>query len=80
MAKGDIHTQYDRKSEKWVNKVEGGKRPSNNGDRKADVQAKGRKMAIERGAEHIVHKKKRNEIAERNGPYPPRRDPRNSKG
>jgi hypothetical protein len=78
MAKGDIHTSWD--GEKWVNKVEGGKRPSNSGERKEDVRGKGRQMAIERGVEHIIHKKDRNKIQERNGPYPLRRDPRSSKG
>jgi Uncharacterized protein conserved in bacteria (DUF2188) len=78
MANGDIHTRWDGK--KWINKAEGGQRPSNSGTRKEDVQSKGREMAIERGVEHIIHKKERNKIQERNGPYPPRHDPRKSKG
>lgn len=79
MAKGDIHTQYDAKNKRWVNQVEGGKQPSNSGDRKSDVQGSGREMSIERGVEHVIHKKERNKIAERNT-YPRSRDPRKSRG
>jgi hypothetical protein len=78
VAKGDIHTEYDRKGERWINKVEGGQQPSNSGARKDDVQAAGRKMAIDRGVEHVIHKKERNKIAERNT-YPRSRDPRSSR-
>jgi hypothetical protein len=77
MPKGDVHTMWD--GEKWVNKVEGKQRASNSGPRKEDVQAKGREMAIERSSEHLVHKKERNKIAERNT-YPRGRDPKRSKG
>jgi len=77
MAKGDVHTMWD--GEKWVNKVEGNQRPSNSGPRKEDVQAKGRKMAIDRESEHLVHKKERNKITERNT-YPRSRDPKSSRG
>lgn len=77
MPKGDVHTMWD--GEKWVNKVEGNQRASNSGPRKEDVQAKGREMAIERGSEHLIHKKARNEIADRNT-YPRSRDPKRSKG
>jgi hypothetical protein len=79
VAKGDIHTKFDRDRRRWVNKVEGGKRVSNSGPRKEDVQAEGRKMAIERGVEHFIHKKERNKIQGRNT-YPRSRDPRGSKG
>jgi Uncharacterized protein conserved in bacteria (DUF2188) len=77
MAQGDIHTSWD--GEKWVNKVEGGKRASNSGPRKKDVQAVGRGMAIDRGVEHVIHDKDTNQIQERNT-YPRSRDPRRSKG
>lgn len=77
MPKGDVHTQWD--GEKWVNKVEGNTRASNTGPRKEDVQAIGRRMAIERGSEHLIHGKERNKIQERNT-YPRSRDPKRSKG
>lgn len=77
MAKGDIHTMWD--GNKWINKVEGGQRPSNSGETKAPVQARGREMAIERGVEHYIHRKDNNTIQERNT-YPRSRDPRSSKG
>lgn len=79
MSKGDIHTRYDRQRERWINETEGGTRPFGGGDRKEDVQAEGRDAAIRRGVEHFIHKKERNEIAERNT-YPRSRDPRRSKG
>jgi hypothetical protein len=79
VAKGDIHTEFDRRLEKWVNKVEGNQRPSSSGARKEDVQAEGREMAITRHVEHFIHKKERNKIQSRNT-YPRSRDPRTSKG
>lgn len=79
MAKGDIHTRYDRENKRWVNQTEGAERPFNVGKRKEDVQAEGREAAIRRGVEHVIHKKERNKIAERNT-YPRSRDPRRSKG
>jgi len=77
MAEGDIHTMWN--GDKWVNKVEGGQRASNSADRKADAQATGRDMAIDRGVEHFIHGKERNLIQERNT-YPRSRDPRRSRG
>ena len=65
-------------SDRWVNKVEGNQRASNSAPTKAEAQAEGRKMAIERGAEHFVHKEN-GQIGERNT-YPRSRDPRSSKG
>jgi hypothetical protein len=47
MAKGDIQTVH--RDGRWLNEFEGGERASNSGERKADVQAKGHEMAIERG-------------------------------
>jgi len=77
MAKGDIHTVPH--SGTWANRVEGGKQVSNTARNKQEAQAKGREMARERGVEHQIHNRD-GAIAERNGPYPPRRDPRRSKG
>ncbi len=79
MAKGDIHTRFDRENDRWVNQTEGAERPFGTGERKEDVQAEGREAAIRRGVEHVIHKKERNKIAERNT-YPRSRDPRRSKG
>lgn len=76
MTKGDIHTT--KHDDSWVNKAEGNQRASNTAPTKAEAQAKGREMAIERGVEHIVHRKD-GTIGERNT-YPRARDPRRSKG
>ena len=72
MAKGDIHTF--QRGDRWVNEVEGGKRASNSAPTKAEAQAKGREMAIDRGVEHLIHKQN-GQIGERNT-YPRSRDPR----
>ena len=45
---------------------------------KAEAQAEGREMAIERGVEHVVHNQD-GQIGERNT-YPRSRDPRRLKG
>jgi hypothetical protein len=76
MAKGDIHTI--KQGDRWVNKAEGNKRASSSAPTKAEAQADGRRMAIKRGVEHIVHKEN-GQIGERNT-YPRGRDPRKSKG
>ena len=76
MAKGDIHTV--KRDDHWVNQVEGGKRASNSAPTKAEAQAKGRGMAIDRGVEHLIHNQN-GRIAERNTD-PRSRDPRSSKG
>jgi uncharacterized protein DUF2188 len=72
MAKGDIHTVTH--GEGWANRAEGNARVS----KKAGVQAQNRKMAIDRGVEHLVHRED-GTICERNT-YPRGRDPRRSKG
>lgn len=76
MTKGDIHTVPHRDG--WANKVEGGQRVSNIGPTKADVQAEGRRMSVDRGVEHLVHRQD-GTIGERNT-YPRSRDPRASEG
>ncbi len=76
MAKGDIHTS--KQGDHWVNKAEGNERASNSAPTKAEAQAEGRKMAIDRGVEHLVHKQD-GRIGERNT-YPRSRDPKSSKG
>lgn len=76
MAEGDVHTV--KHGDGWANKVEGGQRVSNTASTKAEAQAKGREMAIERGVEHVVHNQD-GKIGERNT-YPRSRDPRESKG
>ncbi len=77
MTKEDIHTVPHNGV--WANRVEGGERVSNTAKTKAEAQAKGREMARERGVEHQIHNLD-GTISERNGPYPPRVDPRRSKG
>jgi Uncharacterized protein conserved in bacteria (DUF2188) len=76
MAKGDIHTV--KHGDRWVNEVEGGKRASNSASTKAEAQARGREMAIDRGVEHLIHKQN-GQIGERHT-YPRSRDPRRSRG
>lgn len=76
MAKGDIHTS--KQGDRWVNKAEGNERATNSAATKAQAQAEGRRMAIERGVEHLVHKEN-GQIGERNT-YPRSRDPKSSKG
>jgi len=77
MAKGDIHTVPHDGG--WANRVEGGERVSNTAPTKAEAERRGRDMAQQRGVEHQIHNRD-GRIGERNGPYPPRRDPRRSKG
>jgi Uncharacterized protein conserved in bacteria (DUF2188) len=59
----------------WQNKVEGNQRASNRAPTKAEAQAKGREMAIERHTEHKIQNKE-GQITERNSygrdPYPPK--------
>ena len=76
MATDDVHTS--KQGDEWINKVEGNQRASNKAPTKAEAQAAGRKMAIERGVEHVVHRED-GTIGERNT-YPRSRDPRSSKG
>lgn len=76
MSKGDIHTV--KHDDGWANRAEGNERVSNTAPTKAEAQAKGRDMAIERGVEHIIHRED-STIGERNT-YPRSRDPRKSKG
>lgn len=76
MAQGDIHTVH--RGGRWFNEVEGGSRASNSADRKADAQAEGRSMAVDRGVEHLIHNLD-GTIGERNT-YPRSRDPRSSRG
>jgi hypothetical protein len=76
MAEGDIHTR--KQGDRWVNKAEGNQRASNSAPTKAEAQAAGREMAIDRGVEHVIHNQD-GRIGERNT-YPRSRDPKNSKG
>ncbi|MFI5496659.1 DUF2188 domain-containing protein [Actinoplanes sp. NPDC051859] len=76
MAKGDIHTS--KQGDKWVNRAEGNQRATNSATTKAEAQAAGRDLAIDRGVEHIIHKQD-GTIGERNT-YPRSRDPRGSEG
>jgi hypothetical protein len=76
MSKGDIHTS--KHGDGSANKVEGNDRASNTAPTKAEAQAKGREMAIEREVEHFIHRED-GTIGDRNT-YPRSRDPRRSKG
>lgn len=70
MATGDIETYNE--DGVWKNRVQGGQRASNTADTKADAQAAGRQMAINRRVEHVI-KKRDGTIGERNT-YPRDRD------
>ena len=63
MAKGDIHTS--KQGDHGVNKAEGNQNASNSAPTKAEAQAAGRQMAIDRDVEHVVHKEN-GQIGERN--------------
>jgi hypothetical protein len=76
MAKGDIETYYE--DGQWKNRPEGNTRASNTADTKAEAQATGRDMAIDRGVEHVI-KNKDGQIGQKNT-YPRSCDPRSSKG
>ena len=76
MVKGDIDTYYE--DGVWKNRPQGNERASNTHDTKAEAQAKGRDMAIDRGVGHFI-KKKDGTIGEWNT-YPRSRDPRDIKG
>lgn len=76
MAEGDIHTVPHNGG--WANRAEGNERVSNTFDNKADAQAAGREMAIDRGREHFIHNLN-GQIGERNT-YPRSRDPKSSRG
>lgn len=59
----------------WQNKVEGNRRASNVSPTKAQAEATGRKMAIERKTEHKIQNQK-GQITKRNSyggdPHPPK--------
>ena len=76
MAKGDVHTVPH--NDGWANRVEGNERVSNTAPTKDQAQGRGRDMARDRGAEHLIHNRN-GQIGERNT-YPRSRDPRSSKG
>jgi hypothetical protein len=76
MAEGDIETYYE--DGQWTNRPQGNSRASNVGSTKAEVQATGRQMAIDRGVEHVI-KNKDGTIGSKNT-YPRSRDPHPPKG
>jgi hypothetical protein len=63
MAAGFVHTVY--KNNTWLNEIEGGKELPPRFVTKEGAQAAGRREAIERETEHLVHKKD-GTISERN--------------
>ncbi|GGP54170.1 DUF2188 domain-containing protein [Saccharothrix coeruleofusca] len=76
MAKGDVETQFE--DGRWKNQVEGGERASNTAATKAEAVSEGRRMASDRGVEHVI-KKQDGTIGEKNT-YPRDRDPNPPKG
>lgn len=49
---GNVETYHE--DGQWKNKVEGNTRASNTFDTKAEAQAKGREMAMDRKVEHVI--------------------------
>lgn len=76
MTKGDIHTS--KQGDRWVNRAEGNERASNSARTKAEAEAEGRRMAIDRDVEHVIHNQD-GQIGKRNT-YPRSRDPKKSRG
>jgi hypothetical protein len=76
MATRDVHTT--KQGDVWINKPKGNERTSNSASTKAEAQAAGRQMAIDRGVKRLMHKEN-GQIGERNT-YPRSRDPRSSAG
>lgn len=76
MAKGDVETYYE--DGVWKNRVQGNVRASNTGETKAEVQARGRQMAIDRDAEHFI--KNRDGTISAKNTYPRSRDQHPPKG
>jgi hypothetical protein len=54
MTKGDIETYHKDGVRK--NRAQGGQRASNTAETKAEAQAAGRPIAIDRGVEHVIKK------------------------
>jgi len=76
VAKGDVETYYE--DGRWKNKIQGNQRASNTANTKGEAQAEGRRMAVERGVEHVV-KRQDGTIGEKNT-YPRSRDQHPPKG
>jgi hypothetical protein len=76
VAKGDIETYYE--DGRWKNRPQGNERASSTHDTKAEAQAEGRRMAVDRQVEHVI-KKQDGTIGEKNT-YPRSRDQHPPKG
>jgi uncharacterized protein DUF2188 len=76
LAKGDIETYYE--DGRWKNRPQGNERASSTHDTKAEAQAEGRRMAVDRQVEHVI-KKQDGTIGEKNT-YPRSRDQHPPKG
>lgn len=72
----NIHTTFNKQAGNWRNISEGASRPGKAYQTKQAAQIAGRKIAIERRVEHLIHNKT-GEIGARNS-YG--NDPRNIKG
>lgn len=70
MATGDIETYFE--GGVWKNRPQGNQRASSTHETKAEAQAAGRAMAIDREVEHVI-KKMDGTIGDRNT-YPRSRD------
>lgn len=73
--KANVHTTHSNQDDKWRNVSEGATRAIKLYDTKAEAQAAGRKIAQERGAEHLIHNengqiKQRNSYGKDN--FPPK--------
>jgi hypothetical protein len=73
---GDVETYHENGT--WKNKVEGNSQASSTHDTKDEAVARGREMAVGRGAEHIIRNMD-GTISEKNT-YPRSSDPRDIPG
>lgn len=65
MGKTNVHTTYNKSEQNWRNISEGASKPSKVFETKAEAQAAGREIAVNRGVEHLVHNQD-GRIAQRN--------------
>jgi Uncharacterized protein conserved in bacteria (DUF2188) len=73
MAKGDIETYFE--NGQWKNQPQGNTRASSTHDTKAETQAAGHQMAIDRDLEHVIKAAGRNHPGEEHVSPQPRNRP-----
>lgn len=75
MTKKNIHTVFNKQTEKWDTKREGQKEPLASSNTKLVAQEKSTKQAKKDGVEHVIHNKD-GKISDKDSygkdPYPPK--------